>query len=745
MRDIQIEKDYLARVVFMIQGELEKIETKIKTNKSRVLSARKYMWEEMPRLVRDASDANELTQGLLELKRQEESLGFYLKEGQRLKRLKNSPYFARIDFLFKGATEKIYIGVTGFSAPKNKDNIIYDWRSQIASLFYDYPLGEASYLCDAGRVSGKLTLKRQFRIEKSQMIYMFDSSLNIEDEMLQEILSQSTDGHMRDIVMTIQKEQNQAIRDEAHKLVLVWGVGGSGKTSIALHRIAYLLYSKKNQLNADNIVIFSPSDIFQDYISEVLPDLGEENVKQSTFRSYAKKIVNLPNYTLENTFERYEYLFSDVGDKKWQIRSQAVAFKSSPQFRTLLENYSTYLENSYNTGGDFVYNGTVVLSREEFHNCIKEKYNYLPFKKRLEKLARRLNALLEPLEAKRQEIIFKELLSANFNPKRSEKELQRIAYRKAMAETARLKARMAKLVEFDLVKLYLQLFEDYNLLQSLTDKLPENIKLIAEQTLAFFNKGYLTLEDLIALTFLKLKLESFWGESNIKHVVIDEVQDYSALELKVLALIYPDSTFTVLGDPNQALLYFGEPKEYVLDSLKVTDSTELELVKSYRSTEQITALAKVFTATPANIQPVLRKGKKPEVIISKDMEKELLSLCRKLTHKNIAVITKTFAEAKVLGDKLKGLINLSVVGQDTELLPKGMVIIPVFLAKGLEFDVAVVWKFDQYTKKDQRLLYIAATRALHELYLLGTKKGDLLKKADPRLYHLTDLVEDKKS
>lgn len=745
MREIEFEKGYLAQVVYTIHGELDKITAKIKTSKSRVLSTRKYMWEEMPRLIRDASDANELTQGLLELKHQEDSLGFYLKEEERLKRLKHSPYFARIDFKIKDVTQKIYIGVSGFRDPQGKDNLIYDWRSPIASLFYDYPLGEASYLCEAGRVFGTLTLKRQFRIEKSQMIYMFDSSLNIEDEILQEILSQSTDGQMREIVMTIQKEQNRAIRDEAHRLVLVWGAGGSGKTSIALHRIAYLLYSQKSQLNADNIVIFSPSDIFQDYISEVLPALGEENVKQNTLYSLAQKIVDLPDYTLENTFERYEYLFDDTGDLDWQIRLEAVRFKSSPQFLLLLENYLTYLENSYNTVEDFVYNGTVVLSGEEISDCIKEKYSYLPFQKRLDKLARRLNALLEPLEIKRQEVIFKELLTGNFNPKKSEKQLQKIAYRKTLTETAKLKERMAKLVEFNLVRFYLQLFQDDSLISELAVKKPERYQFVAKQTLALFKDGYLTYEDLTALTFLKLRLEGFGADSSIKHVVVDEVQDYSALELKVLTLLYSTSTFTVLGDPNQALFYFAKPQEYVLNTLGEADSTVLELLKSYRSTEQITAFSKVFTENSAEIEPVLRKGKIPEVIISKGIVSDLLSLLKRLKQNNIAVITKTFAEATTLAEKLSGSISLSVIGQDTELLPKGIVIIPVYLAKGLEFDVAVVWKFDHYTKKEQRLLYIAATRALHELYLLGTKKGDLLKKVDPHLYQLTDLVEDIKS
>ncbi|MDD2430186.1 MAG: RNA polymerase recycling motor HelD [Firmicutes bacterium] len=732
-----LEIKHLGNTVGVIQEGLTNIADKITASKNRVLEVRKYLWEESPRLVRDATDANELARGLLDLQRVEESLAFYFKEREKLERLKNSPYFARIDVKFEDSLETIYIGVNGFIHPKSYKNLIYDWRTPIASLFYDYSIGDASYVCDMGVVHGEIVLKRQFRIEKSEMLYMFDSSINIEDEMLQEILSQSTDGHMRDIVMTIQREQNRAIRDESHDLVVVWGPGGSGKTSIALHRIAYLLYRKRENLTAHNIVIFSPSDIFQDYISDVLPNLGEENVKQANFYSLATRILDFRDYRFEHDFDEYESLFEDGEDT---IKKATVLFKSSREFLELLENFVSYLEDRFKDTPDFAFNGEIVLEGEEFYSCVKDKYSYLPFKKRLEKLERRLHALLEPIESKRQEEIYRHLSRVNSRGK-SEIQLHKEAKRKALDESAGVKAQMARLIGFDLIREYDRLFNNPELFKRLSPcKLPTKIDDILAYTTKNLQDKYLLKEDLAALAFLKQRLETVVTTDSIKHVVIDEVQDYSALELKVISQAYLGATFTVLGDPNQALLDKGDSKDYVAKSLSFQDNNTIELYKSYRSTKEITMFSAALMGLGKRLEPVLRMGKKPTLILDQDKGRliKLFKELSKKSYKNIAVITKTYKEAKEVAAKLEeaGYNRFFIVGKDTELLPSGVIILPVFLAKGLEFDVAIVLRSDSYNIGNQKLLYIACTRALHELYLFADKKGDLLDSADPQLYEI---------
>ncbi|MFY9451781.1 MAG: ATP-binding domain-containing protein, partial [Bacillota bacterium] len=417
------------------------------------------------------------------------------------------------------------------------------------------------------------------------------------------------------------------------------------------------------------------------------------------------------------------------------VKKRTVVYKNSPQFLEVLENYARYLEERYRNVPDFVYNGETVLTGEEFYSCVKEKYAYLPFKKRLEKLERRLHALLEPLEKRREEEIFKGLLRANLQ-KKSEAGLRREAKRRALASSVELKERIAKLVSLDLFEEYAKLFQNPLLFQKLAGAGSiESLSEIMAYTARCLAEKRLLKEDLAALAFLKQRLEGSFLADNIKHVVIDEVQDYSALELKVIAQAFSEASFTVLGDTNQSLLERGNPEEYVAESIGIEKANTINLQKTYRSTVEITSFSAALLGLEKKIEPVLRKGKKPLVILKQD-PRRLAALLQDLgqkPYKNIAVITKTYKEAQEVAESLSAFeVKLTVVDAETEILPSGGIVLPVFLAKGLEFDAVVVTCLGSFAD-DKKLLYIACTRALHELYLLGEKAGDLLETVDRRL------------
>ena len=382
--------------------------------------------------------------------------------------------------------------------------------------------------------------------------------------------------------------------------------------SPAPHRLPS--HKKRESLSANNIVIFLPAASSRTTFRSVLPNLGEENVKQTTFYRLAKRIVNPEGYSWSMTRGAESLFQSDIES----VKKRTVVYKNSPQFLEVLENYARYLEERYRNVPDFVYNGETVLTGEEFYSCVKEKYAYLPFKKRLEKLERRLHALLEPLEKRREEEIFKGLLRANLQ-KKSEAGLRREAKRRALASSVELKERIAKLVSLDLFEEYAKLFQNPLLCQKLAGAGSiESLSEIMAYTARCLAEKRLLKEDLAALAFLKQRLEGSFLADNIKHVVIDEVQDYSALELKVIAQAFSEASFTVLGDTNQSLLERGNPEEYVAESIGIEKANTINLQKTYRSTVEITSFSAALLGLEKKIEPVLRKGKKPLVILKQD-------------------------------------------------------------------------------------------------------------------------------
>lgn len=363
-----------------------------------------------------------------------------------------------MDFVEKGEerAEKCYIGISNL-INENFDFLIYDWRAPISSMFYDYEIGQAEFKCPEGIVEGELTLKRQYKINNGKIEYMFDSNLKIDDEVLQDILSKSTDTKMKGIVTTIQREQNKVIRNEEYRNLIVQGPAGSGKTSVALHRIAYLLYKHRDKITPKNIVIFSPNDIFNEYISDVLPELGEDNMCQTTFKEYMHKALGA-GLSKENYSEMMEYILASKKEADYQIRINNIKFKSSMEFIDILKRYVTFMEKEDTNFKNIKFRGNLIISSQDLEELFYKDYVKLPRKRRLQKIRERILFLLKPYEEQRIEEVANELKDSGSYLDKAEI----IEHSTAMVknELKEIYHEINRMTKFDLMGIYKKLFEN---------------------------------------------------------------------------------------------------------------------------------------------------------------------------------------------------------------------------------------------------------------------------------------------
>jgi DNA helicase II / ATP-dependent DNA helicase PcrA len=389
------ERELESNRLQLVVEEIEKQLFKKKGFKQKIvgdsLSTQKDMWELSSAAPKTLDKIVEFMSYINQMKVQKRSHEFSRRLVDKYERMKLSPYFGRIDFIQDGEEleEKIYIGI-GTLLDDHNDFLIYDWRAPISGMFYDYEIGKAQYQCPTCVVKGHINLKRQYKIKEKNIEYMFDSSLKIDDEILQEILSKSSDSRMRTIVTTIQREQNKIIREEKCKTLIVQGPAGSGKTSIALHRIAYLLYRFRDKITSDNILIFSPNDIFNDYISNVLPELGEENMHQTTFKEYAQRALDI-DLVKEEPWKQMEYILNYRKDDMYKTRVSNIKYKSSLSFMKILKNYVHFVDNRDDRFQDLKCGDKLIVSKEELLELFYKDYKGLPLKRRLKKIRERIN------------------------------------------------------------------------------------------------------------------------------------------------------------------------------------------------------------------------------------------------------------------------------------------------------------------------------------------------------------------
>ena len=341
-KDLLEEKNYLKETVAEINKQIDEIGLKLESDDEKLKEFQKLRWEmeqEMDRGERYAFISDNDTKLAL--------LDDQAKRVRRLYKIKDNPYFGSIIF----NNEPIYIGITALK--KDMNYLVCDWRAPICSLFYDYELGKAKYESPRGSEEGEITRKRQYKIEGAKLEHVFDTNINIDDDLLQDVLAQTSSEKMKNIVNTIQAEQNKVIRNAVNDTIIVQGIAGSGKTSVALHRIAFLLY-KLEYLSSGNVLIFSPNNVFTEYISEVLPDLGEENTLQTTFHAFASSFIT--------EYERVESYSSFVERyyKKVRQDNDLIRFKLSDEMIPTIEEFCKFYTKAARFVKDFEYKGKFV-------------------------------------------------------------------------------------------------------------------------------------------------------------------------------------------------------------------------------------------------------------------------------------------------------------------------------------------------------------------------------------------------
>lgn len=726
--DYKHEADHLDEVCRMLKAEISIKDFEINNYKSEIVSIRKNMWEN----ARHGFGSNETeamieaTQYISAIKNEENSFRFTKSLLEKYKRLLYSPYFARVDFRedCDEAPEKMYIGLYSFINNDTMEVVIHDWRAPVSSIFYEYEQGPAEYATNEGKVHGEISVKRQFKIKDSRLLYLFDSSVKIDDEILQEILSGNASEKMKSIVTTIQKEQNRVIRFDEGSILVVQGAAGSGKTSIALHRIAYLLYKDRN-LNSNNIIIFSPNHIFNDYISNVLPELGENSVIQTTFDEYTVKLIK-GGFRMEGFNDHMEYLLSSKTGHTWDIRIKGYMFKNSEEFLEAVRLYGMEKADGTEQLCNVYYEGKVAIKASELKNAYKGSGRNMPVNKRLEAVRTRAFYLL----AKLQDIKKAEILKRARENSGSAREAAAAARMELKREFSGVREKVLEMTKIDLWDMYRgflrsRYFFEAGKVFGLTEG---EVIDISRYTIANINNRYINYEDSTVLAYLKCVIDEIPDTTGIKHVVIDEAQDYSPLQYEVFKRLFPRSSFTILGDANQLINPYRSSNGFTRFSevFGRAGSTMLRLSKAYRSTREITEFTKAILPSDIQIEGLNRKGKLPEVIrlgLNCDRKKVLAEDIRTLLSKgmkSIAILCKTSEECKFLFKLLDGEIELGIVIKEDDVYRKGVNVLPSYFCKGLEFDAVLVYGTDEsnyYTEGDRNLMYTLCTRALHVLKL----------------------------
>ncbi|EOU2127281.1 HelD family protein [Clostridium perfringens] len=622
------------------------------------------------------------------------------KKLKELTILKESPYFGRVTFndLEFDQKDTLYVGRFGVTPEGSYEPVIVDWRAPVASLFYHGSLGEASYTSPDGPIKCDIEGRRQIIVKKGELKGVFDSAIDVKDDILQMVLSNNSSDKLKDVIMTIQQEQDEIIRKERTSNIVVNGVAGSGKTTIALHRVAYLLYNYRKELE-DKVLILGPNGIFMEYISQVLPSLGEVGVKQETFASFALKEMDSELYIM--SFDKYlEKILSE--DKEF---IEDAKYKNSYEIIKDLDNLVKEMDKDYFHVEDVKYFGDLVISKEKIEEMFNKHYEYMPLFRRSEKIKR---IILSKIKDKRDEKVWE--LNEELR-----KEKEKLTPEELLIEENNLEFRR-KLRIREIVK---EVMDSRAKLDSWISR--EDVLDIYDRFNG--NKKEYTINDLAPILYLAIKLEGKKATKDYRHVVIDEAQDYSPLQFKVVRELTGTKYFTVVGDVNQRLIKYSDLAP-MMELGKIFDDVNPEIYnlnKSYRSTYEIMEYANKYLDED-RIIPIVRHGKPVEEIEfhnNEELSESIIESLKEFSNEgleSIAIITRDKEELERVYNLISNKVHLVKFDNEDVLYKGGNVIIPSYFAKGLEFDGVII--VDNGSSKDENedlIKYIMSTRALHRL------------------------------
>lgn len=676
------------------------------------------------------------------------------EQGKTLDRLAKRPYFARIDVQDAGSdeVESIYIGLASF-ADRPDNYLVYDWRAPISSIYYDDNVGAVTYQTPAGPQDANVSLKRQFQLEDGKIVTIFDTDETVGDQMLLDAVAGESSTKMKSIVTTIQREQNKIIRNTSADLLFVQGAAGSGKTSAVLQRVAYLLYRYRGQLTSGQVVMFSPNQLFNDYIDQVLPELGEQNMVQMTYYQYASR--RLPRFKLETLQARFEGQ-PNAAEKK------IINFKGSMAYFQAMQAYTDSLNQADIQLRSISFAGQEIISADRIRSIFYSFNENYKLGNRVQATREKLLKLLQSyagsqLKADWVEESIQDLSKEEYDALLGDQPKE---FKSEEAETKYLARKIIKQALAPIVRgVKRNRFINFNRqFVHMLNVMPKYVKLadfgITEDnwrasvraTVKGMQNGQLTLADMTPFMMLFDLIKGSHGQRDIRFVFIDEIQDYTPFQLAFLKMNFPKARFTMLGDLNQAIFTKENAPALQKELGKLFDpakSEYIELTETYRSTQQITDFAKALLRDGATIHAFNRQGALPKVEVV-DSQASMVAAAKEqlaanqAAHETTAIITKTLAEAETVYAALKNDTDVTVIRTENQRLVPGTIIVPAYLAKGLEFDAVIMWDASNRTYQDEderQLVYTIASRAMHQLTILAEDKlSPLFDQVDQELY-----------